>query len=127
MTITAVEIKDRVIAININQTYEEGMSGERLYECTRGIWRLKRERAEKAQYAFAVFQGVIKEVYEIEQWHPELSTRYKWRQFELSNSKQTKTRYEFTGRVASSVVRDRYVNRHLPERYFGNPIRYYNC
>jgi Uncharacterized protein conserved in bacteria len=38
-----------------------------LYTCTRGLWRLSRERAEHAKYAFAISKSEIKEVYEIEE------------------------------------------------------------
>jgi len=119
-----VSINESVIAININQTYRHGISAEELYESTRGIWRLSKEHAERAQYAFAVYQGVIREVYEIEQWLPAGSTKYKWRQFEPSH---LKNRYEFTGKVASSEIRDKYVDKRMPELHSQNPIRYYNC
>lgn len=40
-----------------------------LYEATRGTWKLG-ERRKGARYAFALFEGVVREVYEIEAWHP---------------------------------------------------------
>ena len=117
-------INEPVIAININQTYRRGISAGELYDCTRGIWRLDRDRAERAQFAFAVYQGIIKEVYEINQWHQEGSTEYKNR---ATPSTPTKNRFEFIGKVAKSDVRDKYVGRQMSERHGQNPIRYYNC
>lgn len=69
------QITDPVIAICINQQHEYCSNAADLYNCTRGLWRLNRKRAEKAEYAFAVYQGIIKEVYEIEQWVPVTKTR----------------------------------------------------
>lgn len=60
-----VTVTEPCIAININQTYKPGMTDRQVYECTRGIWPLGADR-EKAQFALAVFQEVILEVYAIE-------------------------------------------------------------
>jgi hypothetical protein len=40
-----------------------------LYEATRGIWVVNPPR-NKATYAMGVYQGIVREVYQIEQWHP---------------------------------------------------------
>src|SRR5215212_2726462 len=96
-------IDDTVVAININQTYRQGISVGDLYDCTRGIWRLSRTRAGGAQYAFAVYQSEIKEVYEVERWLPAGSTKYQRRQFTPS---QLMDRYEFVGNVARDEIRD---------------------
>ncbi len=117
-------IIEPIIAININQTYRQGISAGELYDCTRGIWRLDRERAEKARFAFAVYQSLIKEVYEINQWHREGTTEYKNRETPAS---QTKNRFEFVGKVAQADIRDKYVGKPMPEPHGQNPIRYYNC
>jgi hypothetical protein len=118
------QIDESVVAININQTYRDGISASELYDCTRGTWRLDRDRAENARFAFAVYRGVVKEVYEINQWHQELSTEYKSRQ-----PKQTKlkNRFEFVGKVAQDDIRDKYIGKQMPEMHGQNPIRYYNC
>lgn len=92
-----VRITEPVIAININQTYRFGLSTADLYDFTRGIWSLSRERAENAKYAYSVFQGVIKEV------------------------------YEFVGKIASEIIREKYVGKMMPKMHRQNPIKYYNC
>ena len=124
MNETQLNITEPVIAININQTYRYGISANELYDCTRGIWRLSKSRAEHAQYAFAVYKGIIREVYEVKQWFPAGSTKYQRRQF---NTAQFINRYEFIGKVASDEIRDKYVNKQMPELHSQNPIRYYNC
>lgn len=119
-----IRIDERVVAININRTYRSNSSAEILYDNTRGIWRLRKSRVEKAQYAFAIYKGVIKEVYEIDEWYPAGSTKYLQRRFTPINLID---RYEFTGKLASDEIRNKYVGRTMPEKHSQNPIRYYNC
>ena len=58
---------NELFLIRINELYRGGMNETELYDATRGIWKVGEERV-KAKYAFAVFEGVIREVYEISQW-----------------------------------------------------------
>lgn len=124
MNKTIIQIDEPVIAINLNQTYRDGIGSGELYDSTRGIWRIARRRAEKALFAFAIYKGIVKEVYEIDQWHPELSTEYKNRQMKHT---KLKNRFEFVGKVASDDIREKYVGKQMPEMHAQNPIRYYNC
>lgn len=119
-----VQIDDPVVAININRTYQEEIGAEELYESTRGIWRLDPEHAEEAELAFAVYQGQIKEVYEVDLWQPAGTANYSHREFD---AERLDGRYEFVGDVASSNIRERYVGGRMPVRFWGNPIRYFNC
>lgn len=74
---------------------------------------------------FAVFAGVIKEVYEIVKWFPggtTLSTRD-------PHGDRIKDRYEFVGRVAPARVRKRYIDRYVGHTFRQgnrNPISYVN-
>lgn len=56
------DITENVIAIRINQAYRENMTELELYEATRGYWKVDVKRAEKAQYAFSIYKGIIKEL-----------------------------------------------------------------
>ncbi len=62
-----IEIKEAVILIIPNKFFERNITPERLYEITRGNWVMG-ERRNKAKYAFAVYNGVVREVYRIERW-----------------------------------------------------------
>ena len=93
------------LLIRINRLYRHGMSEEELYEATRGVWKLGPRRA-LAQYALAVFEKVVREVYAIEHWHPAGTTTYKTRS---SESVSRPGRWEFVGRVAEPEIRDKYV------------------
>lgn len=99
-----VTVTDPVLLIRINKLYQHGMSETALYEATRGIWRVGKRR-ETVKYAFAVFEGVVREVYRIDQWHPARSTPYSTR--DLSERDVT-GRWEFTGERAEEKIRGEY-------------------
>lgn len=120
------QIDDAVLLIRINQLYRYGITAQELYEATRGVWVIG-ERREGAQYAFAVFRGVVREVYGVEAWFPAGSTDYLTRPLEEVTHPG---RWKFTGRVAEQEVRNRYINKNITAYFSGssqNPIRYVNC
>ena len=115
-----VEIKHPCVLIRINGLFRYGMSPIELYDATRGAWVTGPKR-ERARYALAVFDGVVQEAYEIQQWFRGGST--------LSSRDDTDhpDRWEFVGRLAPDTIRKRYcfkaVRQYLP-RGAQNPIRY---
>lgn len=119
-------VSDPVILIRINKLYRHGMPALDLYEATRGVWRVG-VRRNGARYALAVFEGVVREVYEIGHWSPGGSTPYVTRN---RASVVAPERWEFTGTVAPHEVRDRY-RLHSVELYLARasqyPIAYVNC
>jgi hypothetical protein len=96
-----------------------------LYESTRGTWKLG-ERRKGARYAFAVFEGVVREVYEIEAWHRAGTTPCATR----DATKVQVDRWEFTGRTADESIRSEYAGRSVAA-YFRRgqqmPTVYVNC
>ena len=62
------DIKHHIVVIKINQRYEEDMSPDKLYSIVRGIWKASKERAQKAEYAFGVYQSRIVAVYKPTEW-----------------------------------------------------------
>jgi uncharacterized protein len=126
-----VTIDDPVILIRINQRYHYGMSDDELYDATRGIWIVSPSNHEPT-YAFAVFGGIVREVYRINKWHragtgPE-TTFYKTRP-ELNLIFESE-RWGFDGNVAEEPIRKKYqlksVEEYLPN-HAQNPIRYVKC
>lgn len=63
-----VTVEVPALLIRINRLYRHNMPTQELYEVTRGVWKVG-TRCAKARYAFAVFEGLVREVYEIESWH----------------------------------------------------------
>lgn len=119
-----VTIKEPGIVIRINRLYRPGMTPMELYDATRGVWVLSKRR-EKAKYAYAVFAGVIREVYEIAQWLPAGSTMNTRPRGDLL----ARDRWEFVGRIAPEGIRKRYVDRYVGHTFrqgSQNPISYVN-
>ena len=96
-----------------------------LYDATRSAWTLGKDR-KKARYAFAVFEGVIREVYRIESWLPGGRT------FAAQNGGKLRRRpgrSEFVGTLAADEIRRRYVNRYVGDEFVPgsqNPVKYVN-
>lgn len=118
-----ITIKDPALLIRINKLFRFGMSPTDLYDATRGIWKIGSDR-EKVEFVFAVFQGVVREVYKVTQWFPAGSTFYS-REEKLLDPK----RWEFVGVLADETIRKKYLNRSVAS-YFkqgsSNPIKYAN-
>jgi len=120
-----VVVRDKALLIRVNQLFRHGMSDDELYEATRGVWRVNPQRGGRARFAMAVFEGVVREVYEIERWLRAGTTRYVSR-----SDVRARGRWEFTGRRAPQRIRNRYVDRSV-RRYLPHglqsPIVYCNC
>ena len=102
-----VNITDPVILIRVNQLYRHGMPAAELYDITRGVWVLSAERASKMKYVFAVYEGVVREVYEPEKWMPALTTKYPTRTDLVPDD--ANGRIEFIGQVADESIRRKYL------------------
>ena len=124
LVVAPFTIKEPGIVIRINKLYHAGMSAVELYDATRGVWRVS-ERRESARFAFAVFNGVIREVYEIAQWLPAGATMNTRPPGDIL----APGRWEFVGRVAPESLRKRYVDRYVGHTFRQgnrNPISYVN-
>ena len=125
MTTKIAHITDPAITISINTTFPRVRNKTELYDYTRGIWRVDRERAARARFALAVYKGEVVEVFEIDGWHPARSTEYRSKRDFLGTDPEGRS--EFVGRIAADKVRERYVGKRIDERSYGSPVRYWNC
>ena len=120
-----VQITEPSILIRINQKFRYSMSEIELYDFTRGQWKVNVEKANNAKFAFAIYEGIIQEVYSVLFWlkaGKTLNTR---------NEKEAlKDRFEFIGNIAEPEIRNKYKYKSV-EDYFkkgnANPIMYVNC
>jgi len=115
-----VKEKHRGVAILINKDFKEHFSDLELFEITRGIWpKSMKTIAAEAKYAYATFNGQVKEVYEIYCWVPAGSQQYFTRDLD---PKRLKTcGWEFVGRKAKKELRELYVGKYIKkDRSFGN-------
>jgi uncharacterized protein len=119
-----VRIDEPALLIRVNQLYRYGMSNDELYDITRGVWKIGTRR-EKAKYAFAVYKGLVREVYQIKKWSQAGTTEYRTRTF---NDVNVPERWEFTGVVAERMIRDKYVGKSIKNKMNSRyPIAYVNC
>lgn len=123
------DIHEPAILIRINELYRYGMSDDELLDATRGIW-IVGERRYKAKYAFAVYAGIIQEVYHIKQWFPAGSSRYKTRPELNDTNLYGSRRWEFVGELAENEIREKYRLKSVKKILNANsqnPIKYINC
>jgi len=122
------DITDSVVLIRINQLFRNGMTSTELYEATRGVWKLDLGRASGAKYVFAVFEGIVKEVYEPQKWQPASADGYVTRN-ELTQE-DVEGRIEFVGKLAPDYIRSMYVDKSVAKDFpqgSQNPCKYINC
>jgi hypothetical protein len=119
-----VDVREPAILIRINRAYRPTMTPAELYDATRATWKVGPKR-DKAKYALAVFEGIVREVYEVTAWLPAGSTFTS----RFPKGDRQRDRWEFVGRVAEDRVREKYVNgdvTHLFKRGAQNPVAYVN-
>lgn len=114
------DIRHHVMLITINKLYRSDMSQRALLEATRGIWKVGRVR-ERVEFAMAVYQGVVREVYEVHDWHPAGTLEYLTRTD--IDARRDSGRWEFDGDVAPESIRALYRGRSVGKGG-QNPIRY---
>lgn len=110
-----VKIEHPCMLFKIQQRYSSGMEPIELYESTRGFWKLGHEltyHQMRVQYALAVYDNVVREVYEVAAWLPGGTTAYFTRA-----SRGFRSCWEFVGCIAPKKVRDRYLHKNVGD-YF---------
>ncbi len=115
----AVEIEHKVVEILINKSASE----RGIYDATRFAWKISPGNARKADYVFAVLNGIVLEVFEDANWMP--ATKENFPGFPVDD--ETSKRFGFTGKLAGDGIRNRYLRKRMPPRPRGaaNPIRYF--
>lgn len=83
------------------------MSKTELYDVTRGCWKRKIASVEKAEYALAVVYGIVKEVYQIDEW---LLAENEVRETIPYNEAVDAGRIIFKGRTADEEIRKKYLD-----------------
>lgn len=127
-----VKITEKAVLIRINQLYSPNYQPIQLYDTTRGVWRVNLNVARNSNYALAIFNRQIKEIYKIQEWLPAgstFSTMHTREDIENEGKRLTR-RYEFVGNIAEDKIREKYLNKLVEDYIFvpgnANPIRYLN-
>jgi hypothetical protein len=127
-----VYVSDPAILIRINQAFRYSMTAMELYDYTRGQWKLNPVRASNAKYGIAVYEGIVQEVYEIQNWYKAgttFSVRQENENIERDPKEGLDGRYEFIGNLASDDIREKYKFKsvgHYFKQGNSNPIMYQN-
>ena len=118
------------ILIRVTKRYYSTMSPIDLYEATRGIWRASLKSCEKAKYALAINDGVVREVYLIAGWFnagETIMNREGYVAHEENKDHET-DRVEFVGRIADDEIRAKFVAKDVSQLWSNgaqNPISYF--
>lgn len=126
------EISEPCALIKIRDSFPDSASrtAQELYDATRGMWKLNIEHAqEKAKYVLAVYGGIVREVYEVNEWLPANSTQYSpaSKNWKGTEDYKTEGRIEFVGTVANDAVRNKYLWKsvsHLYKPGNASPVMY---
>lgn len=121
------QVVEPVVLVNIAQEWDPTLSPDSLYERTRQYWCCTPQR-HAADYAMAVGDGVIREVYRIDSWSEvDMAT------VQLDPARKgagkplpLRTRRQaFEGHVADDM--QHYVGQSVRHLVGQNPIRWLNC
>lgn len=111
-----ITIIEPSLIIVINRHFWYGIPPDKLYEVTRMSWKSNKKRIESVKYVFAVYFGIVREVYEVERW------------LEVFDEHSKKMRNGFEGKIAPEEIRGKYLNQSANKyKSNGNPIRFVNC
>jgi hypothetical protein len=117
------QIGNDCIMININRKYKRGIGGQSIYQATKEIWTIRKDKLPRLKYVLSEYRGLIIEVFEVEEWY-EKERGY------LPSSKrygQTKIGFGFHGKIATDEIRNQYLNKsiaHTKKRGAASAIRY---
>ena len=97
-----------------------------LYERVRRCWRISKEKAEQADYVLAVINGRVEGVFEPSQWYFIPMEECK-KIDSCKNKNQPCGRKGFIGKEASFDIKNKYLNKYIPDWYMRpgpGPIQY---
>ena len=122
-TLNIHDIRHNIVIIKINRSYRKGMPERELFEYTRGYWKRKIESVRPAQYALAVVNGIVIEVYRIDRWIHASKADNRYRQYDPA---RYSNRIAFEGDIAPDDIRKYYIGRDVSALYkYGeaNPVK----
>ena len=116
-------IDDDCVIININSQYNRGMGHSAIYDATKEIWRIGKNKIKGIKYVLSEYRGLIVEVFKVDRWYS------KERPYNSNSKKagQTYVGYGFDGKIADDAVRNKYINKSIAHKKVkgrSNPISY---
>ena len=113
----------KIMLINVKGSIEE----RELYDAVRFAWRVNKEKAEGANYVFAVSGGICRDVFVAKEWRHAIKENFPGL---TTDTKEDTKRFGFIGELAPEPIRIRYKGKRLPDNMkpkkgAQSPIRYY--
>jgi hypothetical protein len=108
-SVMEIDSSHKVIAINLRVSIDD--DNKSLYDSVRFAWRVSIDRANKADFVFAVTNGICREVFVLE--GPWLDATPE--NFPGLAAENVPGRFGFRGSAASTAVLEKYKNKRLPE------------
>ena len=111
-------IPENCIIININRKYERGKGENAIYEATKGIWAINKNKVVDEngnilrKYVLSEYRGLIVEVFEVDRWFPQ-NRGYNPRAKKYG---ETRGGIAFEGNVANDQIRNLYINKSIAHR-----------
>ena len=107
-----INIKYCIIKIKDYSINERGGS---IYEAVRKHWKVNLSRVKKIPYVLACRNGVVLDVFEVDEWH---------------ESDEVPGRYMFNGHSAKDEIIDKFKNKRIPARFrrkgMASPVLYHD-
>lgn len=119
------DIQENIVIIKLNKSYHHGMSALELYDITRGSWKRKIESVKAAEFALAVYDGIVLEVYIIDKWSPSEEVIRETIPFDAAS---VAGRITFSGAVADESIREKYVGTSVKALYKwgeADPVKFF--
>jgi hypothetical protein len=114
------EAREPLILISIARSYEQ--EGKSVYDAVRGVWKVKKDRAESFKLVLAHCQGVVKGAFRPERWLPATKDNFPWLPTDIPK------RFGFEGRPAEREIESLYVKKRVPDQFrrkgAANPVRF---
>lgn len=96
-------VGEKYIIIKTTKAMIESRDGS-LYESTRKYWRIDAKRANEYPYVLAVVDGIVNNVYEVDEWYP-------------TENEEFAGRCEFKGKEAPQDIQNKYRGKKIPARF----------
>ncbi len=139
------KIDEQALVVKLNQTYNENISFSDLFDITRGIWKVHKDRVQNVQYVLGVHDYKVVSVFKVDLWVHARHNKDIYKDYELAgrsmfgesvNSNEFKnlesnSSYEYAvkSKFVDETISAKYLNKCIDKKLVGtaaNPVKYFN-
>ena len=110
-----IELIHAVVIININKKYIRAKGTKYIYSAVKEAWIISDKKRAMINFALAEYQGIIIEVFKINNWYP------------IQTTDKKGNRWGFDGEIAQEEIRKLYINKsvaHTKKKGAAFPLKY---